>query len=538
MPITALTHAPASVSLAGKRPATTVAAAAALSREVLAAAHVFVFAAFPILSIYSANLATLPLRADLLVRPIGFAVVATMLALLALRAWTPDLQQRAVMLSLFYIGFLSFVLTSTFGEGYWLRSGKPEWILTGLHVAAGASLAWFMRRPERARRVAPTLRVSAAVLLFVTLGQIAIVSARPPGWKPAVAAIHSARQFDFPAGGPRPDIVHVLLDGLGSPGVLQTYYDLDISDHRAALEARHFTVGQGIRSNYAFTYSSVASLLNASYLDPLSPLAGAADRRPLHELIDSASVITALKRVGYRFEFIGSSYSATDRHPLADRCDCAPIGLSELETAAYRFSPLRALTLDGITYGPFREKIDYELDAVRNLTADGPPRFVLAHLILPHPPFAFDAQGRLPAGPRALFGMPDGNEFPGTRAQYVEGYRAQVQFALDQVEDLVAHLQRRTRPTVIIISGDHGPGSRFNREDQGQSDLRERFNVFLAVHVPGRAVTFPSGMTLVNLYPLILKDALDARGGDLPNRTIFTKFSRPYRFEEAKVPAW
>ena len=129
-----------------------------------------------------------------------------------------------------------------------------------------------MRRPERARRVAPALRVSAAVLLVVTLGQIAMVSARPPGWQPAVAAIHSARHFEFPAGGPRPDIVHVLLDGLGSPGVLQTYYDLDVSDHLAALEARHFTVGQGIRSNYAFTYSSVASLLNASYLDPLSPL--------------------------------------------------------------------------------------------------------------------------------------------------------------------------------------------------------------------------------------------------------------------------
>ena len=538
MSITTIVQAPAAVSVAVERPATIIKAAAVVSLQLLAAAHVFVFAAFPILSIYSANLATFPLRADLLVRPIAFAVVATILLLLALRAWTPDLQQRAVMLSLFYLGFLSFVLTSTLGEGYWLRTGKPEWVLTGLHLAAGASLAWLVRSPERARCVAPTLRVSAAVLLFVTLGQIAIVSARPPGWQPAVATIRSARHFDFPAGGPRPDILHVLLDGLGSPGVLQTYYDLDISGHRAALEARHFTVGQGIRSNYAFTYSSVASLLNASYLDPLSPFSGAADRRPLHELIDSASVITALKRVGYRFEFIGSSYSATDRHPLADRCDCASIGLSELETAAYRLSPLRALTLEGITYGPFREKIQYELNAVRTLTDDGPPRLVLAHLILPHPPFAFDAQGRLPAGPRALFGMPDGNEFPGTRAQYVEGYRAQVQFALDQVDDLVAHLQRRTRPTVIIISGDHGPGSRFNREDRGQSDLRERFNVFLAVQVPGRAVTFPSGMTLVNLYPLILKDALNARVSDLPDRTVFTSFSSPYRFEDVQAPAW
>ena len=191
--------------------------------------------------------------------------------------------------------------------------------------------------------------MSAAVLLVVTMGQIAMVSTRHPTWRPAVAAIGSARHFEIPAGGSRPDIVHVLLDGLGSPGVLQTYYGLDINNHRAALEARHFTVGQGIRSNYAFTYSSVASLLNASYLDPLGPLAGSADRRPLHDLIDSASVITALKRAGYQFDFIGSSYSATDQHPLADRCDCASIGLSELETAAYRFSPLRGLNMDWIT---------------------------------------------------------------------------------------------------------------------------------------------------------------------------------------------
>jgi hypothetical protein len=507
-------------------------------QQFTAAAHVFVFAAFPILSIYSANLATFPLRADLLLRPILLISMATMLALVAMRVWTRDLQQRAVMLSMFFVGCLSFVLTSTLGEGYWLRTGKPEWMLTGAHVAAGVFLAWFVRTPERAYRVAPALRVSAAVLLFATIGQIALVSARRPQWHPAVAAIKSARHFEFPAGGPRPDIVHVLLDGLGSPGVLQTYYDLDISGHRAALEARHFTVGQGTRSNYAFTYSSVASLLNASYLDPLGPFAGVADRRPLHDLIDNASVITALKRRGYQFDFIGSSYSATDRHPLADRCDCALIGLNELETAAYRLSPLRAFKMDWLTYGPFRQKINYELNAVRRLTDDGPPRFVLAHLILPHPPFAFDAHGRLPAGPRALFGMPDGNEFPGTREQYVEGYRAQAQFALDQVDSLVAHLQQRTRPTVIIISGDHGPGSRFNREDRGRSDLPERFNVFLAVHVPGRVVTFPSGMTLVNLYPLILKNALNAQVSDLPNRTIFTSFSSPYRFEDVQVPAW
>ena len=86
------------------------------------------------------------------------------------------------------------------------------------------------------------------------------------------------------------------------------------------------------------------------------------------------------------------------------------------------------------------------------------------------------------------------------------------------MDKLIEHLQKRTRPTAIIVSGDHGPGSRLDREAQNHSDLRERFNVFLAVHFPGRAVTLPAGMTLVNLYPLIFREALNAEVVDLPNR--------------------
>jgi hypothetical protein len=504
---------------------------------VLGASHVFVFASFPFLSVYAANLATFPMAAHMLLRPIAAACVATVAALVVLRLQTDDLQHRAVELSLFLIGFLSFILTSTLGNGYWLRTGKPDWLLAGAHLILGLLLASCARTAGRAMRIAPVLRVTAAALLFATLGQSAVASARRTQWHPAVEAIGAAAYFSIPAHGPRPDIVHLLLDGFGSPRVLQTYYGLDISRDIAALEARHFTVAQGARSNYAYTYSSVPSFLNASYLDPLGPFAGTADRRPLRYLIDNASVITTLKRAGYRFTFIGSSYSATDRHPLADRCDCAQIGLNELETAVYRFSPFRVFRMDWLTYEPFRRKILYELEAVRRLEADGPPRYVLAHLILPHPPFAFDAQGKLPAGARPLFGMPDGDEFPGSREQYEEGYRAQVRFALDQVSGIVAELQR-SRPTVIIVSGDHGPGSRLRREDKGQSDLRERFNVFLAVHVPGRVVTLPPDMTLVNLYREVLSQSLDASVTSLPNRTIFTSFSSPYRFEEVLVPAW
>jgi hypothetical protein len=501
-------------------------------------AHVFVFVAFPVLSIYASSLATFPLGVHVLLRPLLVACGTTALALVLLRLWTSHLQQRAVALSFFLIGVQSIVFTLTVADGYWLRTGKPAWALVALHLVGGLLLAGRALDRERAQRAAPGLQIAACALLLAILGQIILVSMRHPQWQPAVGEISTAGRLDIPAGGPRPDIVHVLLDGLGSPRVLQTYYGLDPDPLLAALESAHFAVGNGIRSNYPYTYSSVASLLNASYLDPLARFADTADRRPLRHLLDHASVITALKSAGYRFTLIGSSYSATDRHPLADRCDCAAIGLNELETAAYRFSPLRLFDVDWLTYKPFRRKILYELDAIRQIDQSGPPQFVLAHLIIPHPPFAFDAAGRLPPGPRPLFGMPDGSEFPGTAADYRLGYRGQAQFALEQVKQLVDFLQTRVRPTVIIVSGDHGPGAHFDRHDAAQTDLRERYNTFLAVRVPGRRMTLPAGMTLVNLYRQVLRQALNVSVDDLADRTIFTGFSTPYRFEEVTVPIW
>ena len=501
-------------------------------------AHVFVFAAFPFLSLYASNLATFPLGVHILLRPLLVASGAAALGLLALRLWTPDLQQRAVALSFFLIGSLSFILTVTSGDGYWLRTGKPLWALATIHAAAALLLALRARDPNRARRASGGLQLAAGVLLLVLLSQIALVSMRRSHWQTAVGAIKTAGRLEIPAGGPRPDIVHVLWDGLGSPRVLQTYYGIDTGPLVETLEAAQFTVGEGIRSNYPYTYSSMASLLNGAYLDPLGAFADTSDRRPLQHLIDQASVISELKGAGYHFTWVGSSYAATDRHPLADRCACASIGLNELETAVYRLSPLRLFAMDWLTYEPFRRKIHYELDAMRRIDQTGPPQLVLAHLILPHPPFAFDADGRLPPGPRPLFGLPDGTEFPGTPAEYHAGYRAQAQFVLDQTVQLVRFLQKRSRPTVIIVSGDHGPGRHFDRDAAAKSDLRERFNTFLAVHVPGKKVTLPTGLTLVNLYRQVLRQALDADVDDLSNRTFFTGYSTPYRFEEVTVPLW
>ena len=123
-----------------------------MPRRLATTAHVFVFAAFPFLSIYASSLATFPLGVDIILRGVAAACLISVVMLVAMRVWTPDLQQRSAALSFFLIGTQSFVFSATLGDGYWLRTGKPAWALVAIHVAGGLLLASRARDQARARR--------------------------------------------------------------------------------------------------------------------------------------------------------------------------------------------------------------------------------------------------------------------------------------------------------------------------------------------------------------------------------------------------
>lgn len=499
--------------------------------------HSSVFAVLPVLAMISSSAGTYPLRADLAIRPVAVGLILNAALFAGIRPIVPSPTQRGALLTVAYFALHMYAATSTPG-GAILRSVSAP-VLAALHVlVAGALVALVLRsgpRPLRAR----LLTVAAAVLVASNAVQYAVNRwQREAGWRAPVAEIASAGRFSLPADSPRPDIVHVLLDGLGSPAVLRDYYGLDAARWTAELEAHDFAVADAAQSNYVHTFSSVASLLSASYLDPLeSALGDRPTRFPLRSVIETSGVIRSLRDAGYRFTLIGSPYSATDSHPLAERCDCRVPPMAEMESALLRSSVLAAVDLPWLTYEPHRRRILEQFDALKSLPASGPPQYVLAHILSPHPPFAFDEEGRLPKGPQANFGWLDGNDFPGTKAEYREGYRGQASFILSQVTAVATALKRRPRPTVVIISGDHGPGMHLNHDDAERSDLRERFGTFVAIAVPGRAPSLPDGFSLVNTYRLIAREVFRAPVELLPDRQYFTTFRSPYRFVRVDGPA-
>jgi hypothetical protein len=159
------------------------------------------------------------------------------------------------------------------------------------------------------------------------------------------------------------------------------------------------------------------------------------------------------------------------------------------------------------------------------------PKFVFTHLLIPHPPFVFDATGA-PVDQRYPFTLLDGDAFPGTPEEYLQGYRDQVTYVNGLMRELIeAILGNALRPPVIILHGDHGPGSRLDWQSAERTDLRERSSILSAYYLPGAPTqAVYDTITPVNSFRLVLDWYFDTELGLLPDRSYYSTWERPYAF--------
>ena len=134
------------------------------------------------------------------------------------------------------------------------------------------------------------------------------------------------------------------------------------------------------------------------------------------------------------------------------------------------------------------------------------PKFVFAHLMSPHPPYVFAADGE-PREAALCFpeacSLFDGGQRYG-KASQVAGASEQIEFLDAQVADTVADiLAVSPRPPVIIVMSDHG--HRHDIDDHVEG-LR---NLFMA-YTPGKTGVFPDDVTPVNVLSRLLNAYLGA----------------------------
>jgi len=316
------------------------------------------------------------------------------------------------------------------------------------------------------------------------------------------------------------------MDAYSRADVLAGLYGLDNRPFLDYLKGKGFFVADESHTNYTQTIFSIPSTLNFDYIDV--PTGSQEDGQYFLQRINDNRLVGLLKQCGYRIAVTKSGFYYTDQIP-ADLHLAGSGLLNEFEGMLLTDTPAGilagALNLEPApeSFAAHRQRaLDSFSQLKRGAQIPG-PKIVFAHIVTPHPPFIFDANGNQRTVERA-YSMGDGDDFGGTLDEYRSGYAGQVQFANHMLEQAIdALLANSKTPPVIIIQGDHGAGSGLDWDSPQATCLWERSAILNAIYLPGGNTEqlYPS-ISPVNSFRVVLNDIFGTELPLLPDRTYFT----------------
>ena len=498
--------------------------------------HHLLLALAPILFLYSHNAAKLPIAPRELLLPLAISFAAALGLWLLLWLVLRNSRRAALIVSLCLTLFFLYGRVQTA-----LGHRAPAVLLPAAFVVVLLLGTFSFSRPRREfSGLTVFLNLASLALVLINLIPSVLIAASP---HPSVSASTHPRISPSSA---FPDIYYVILDAHARNDVLKNVYNYNNSDFIGWLRENGFHVAEAGRSNYSQTYLSLASSLNMEYLDSVAARVGpeSDNRSVLVHMIADNRVMKELRQRGYTLVSFASGYTGTDLKNA--EVHFAPRwALSEFQNVLISTTPL-PLILDRLLhrsqYDIHRSEVLYALEHMPDAARLPHPVFVFAHIVSPHPPFVFGARGEK-VNPKGFFTMTEGGEFGSinkedVRRDYVAGYRDQVTFLDWKLRETVRRILRDSpQPPVIILQGDHGPGSMLNWDNPGPEELAERFAILNAYHIPGADSLLYDSITPVNTFRLLFNHLLGTNYQYLPDKSWFSSIARPWHFYDVDNPA-
>ena len=504
--------------------------------------HPFLFAAASVVALYASNLREMSFAAAV---PVVAAAVGVAAALfLSVGALMRDFGPRPAV-------FTSVVLVAAlYHEALF---GRLNWLLGGA-FPAGAALPLTLLIAGAIAVV--TLRARFDLTLAnAVLNGIAIVVFATPTWTAASYAIETAslRQplavaasahptepvggaVAAPSAASTPDIYYFIFDRYASQQTLARVYDFDNRPIASFLRAKGFYVALESHANYPKTAPSLASTFRMDYLDFLvdRPLAERNEWHPIYDMLQHHRVGAFLKSRGYRFVQIGSWWAPTQGSAAAD--ESYSFGLSEFAWLYLRRTILpkvldAALPTTGLARmtawdnGQCR-RVPLQFEAAKAVAARPEPTFTFVHVLLPHEPYVFDADGGCLS---PIDAQERGNE---------RGYLDQLQYANSLIRDVVESLLARPDRPIIILQADEGPYPEAYRTGNRSwtiatpDELATKTGILNAYYFPeGDYSALYQEITPVNTFRLLFDKYFGTGFGRLPDRIFaFPDYSQIYDF--------
>jgi hypothetical protein len=452
-------------------------------------------AVFPPLTLFANNLGEVTL--DSLWRPLVgsliFGILIFGLALILSRDWF----KASMMAGIFEILFFSY------GHVYQVVKGLELFgLVIGRHrflmpifllilVLAVWRIGWHWKRHDSLLQVA--LVVSLALTLWPIFRIIsyelrtATTATSPQDVDEDITEVQGNQ--------PRRDIYLIVLDGYVRSDYLRESVGFDNTDFTRALQEIDFYVAECSRSNYAYTLLSMTATLNMDYLDNLFENV---DRDIyVQDPLRQNKVRQILADFGYQFVAFETFYpwlNITDADYFLKPEDVStynpfeilylqttmlafPYDLFERQLAIRRWSPEHEDTTR------FANLIQYIFNYLKQPSPMDAPIFVYAHIVSPHYPYVFNA---------------DGSVNYGWRLEKEEALRSTYAYLSSEVIEVVAAIMENSdQEPIIIIQADHGMS-----EDEAYKNL-----ILNAYYLPegDDGLLYPS-ITPVNTFRVVLNE--------------------------------
>jgi hypothetical protein len=429
----------------------------------------------------------------------------------------------AILVSYGFYGY-SFIHDSKAGSTalkvipHSFRTELSESILLGiLMILLAGALAWLIRwtlhRYPSLQRAQPY-----KVLLFAVVFIFGIQAVRCVG---RYFEMHKEMSYHYPAPSfaktaaaiSKPDIYYLLFDRYGNEDQLKNNFNFDNSDIYNFLASKGFTNRKDAFANYPFTMSSVPSTMAMDYFPQFEQMFGEDGKwqsaYPYRSVLNNPPVAQLLKQNGYRYNNLSSWWDFTrvginaDTDPTESfrlRVFGANIYLTDLQRDTVHKSILSPWLKKGVSVGNKtvlkydldrnpRENFEAQMGALRSIAdrADkSKPSYSFAHILAPHPPYLFNADGSWPSydGEANDNGVDEG-------VKYVN----ETKYVNTQIKAVVGDIQSKDPNAVIVIQADEGPYPKQFRGDITANNyynplklplgkMQQKFGVFASYYLP------------------------------------------------------
>ena len=433
----------------------------------------FALAIFPVLSLLASNVKEVSFMVA--IRPLLISLLVTLLLLIIFRLVFHRWDKASLVTSFILVLFYSY------GQVYsWLEQnpvagfsfGRHRYlvILYALVLLVGLwGLVFKLKNYPQALFLANIVSLSLLALPVIQLSWFTLQTSLNQN-----RAVQAAVVLDEPLEPnlqPLPDVYYIVLDSHTRSDALLEDFHFDNSVYLNELREMGFYIADCSRSNYDYTQGSMVAALNMDYLTGLGQYQEELNSNDIWILLKQSRVRQLLENAGYKTVAFDTGYEWS-------RLEDADIYMS-LGSDSYslqKVNPFEAMLIKSTAlliltdsqnqqlrsqftevnfpYSFHVNGQNFILEQLPQISKDPDPTFTFVHLLIPHVPFVFSADGSIVTDPLFYNGK---LSWPGDDQHLVQGYANQVEYVDREIVQIVSSiLDQSETPPIIVIHGDHG----------------------------------------------------------------------------------